>query len=85
MNGPADILIPVSHLNAYVYCPRRFYIENTLGMFEDNRHTIEGRSRHRVVDSRDVRPKKKEDAVHRRSIAFSSRGLGISGDRKSVV
>ncbi len=79
MNTTSDAFIPVSHLNAYVYCPRRFYLENNLGMFEDNPHTIEGRSKHRTVDGKDVRPAKKEDAIHRRSVAFSSPGLGISG------
>ncbi|MBF0550812.1 MAG: CRISPR-associated endonuclease Cas1 [Deltaproteobacteria bacterium] len=73
--------IPVSYLNAYVYCPRRFYLERVLGMFEDNAHTIEGRSRHRVVDMRDreARPVKKEEVIHRRSVSFSSERLGIIG------
>lgn len=79
MTATNNSLIPVSHLNAYVYCPRRFYLENNMGMFEDNPHTIEGRSKHRVVDGKDVRPAKKDDAIHRRSVAFSSLQLGISG------
>ena len=75
------ILIPISYLNAYVYCPRRFYLEHVRGMFEDNVHTIEGRSRHRVVDmrGRQARPTKKEDVIHRRSVSFSSDKLGIIG------
>ena len=74
-------LIPVSYLNAYVYCPRRFFLEYVRGMFEDNMHTIEGRSRHRVVDMRDkeARPERKLDVIHRRSVAFSSNKLGITG------
>jgi len=74
-------LIPVSYLNAYVYCPRRFFLEYVRGMFEDNMHTIEGRSRHRVVDlrEREARPEKKLDVIHRRSVSFSSDSLGITG------
>jgi CRISPR-associated protein Cas1 len=74
-------LIPVSFLNAFVYCPRRFYLEYVRGMFEDNAHTIEGRSRHHVVDMRgkEARPGIKEDVIHRRSVSFSSVGLGIIG------
>ncbi len=74
-------LIPVSYLNAYVYCPRRFFLEYNLGMFEDNEHTVEGRSLHRVVDAKgkEARSSKKEDMVHRRSVSFSSEQLGIIG------
>jgi CRISPR-associated protein Cas1 len=73
--------IPLSYLNAYVYCPRRFYLEHVRGMFEDNVHTIEGRSRHRVVDmrGREARPAKKDEVIHRRSVSFSSGKLGITG------
>jgi CRISPR-associated protein Cas1 len=73
--------IPVSYLNAYVYCPRRFYLEHVRGMFEDNIHTIEGRSRHHVVDMRgkEARPAKKAEVIHRRSVSFSSDRLGITG------
>ena len=50
-------------------------------MFEDNAHTIEGRSRHRIVDMRgkEAKPSKKQDSIHRRSVSFSSRKLGITG------
>ena len=80
MNEAANY-IPVSYLNAYVYCPRRFYLEHVRGMFEDNVHTIEGRSRHRVVDlrGREARPTKKDEVIHRRSVSFSSDSLGITG------
>ncbi|QTA81097.1 CRISPR-associated protein [Desulfonema limicola] len=73
-------MIPVSYLNAYVYCPRRFFLEHNQGMFEDNAHTVEGRSLHRVVDGKDpARASKKGDAIHRRSVSFSSMSLGITG------
>lgn len=83
-SGPSQTteMIPVSYLNAYVYCPRRFFLEHNRGMFEDNVHTIEGRSLHRVVDGKNgsaAKASKKRDAVHRRSVSFSSSSLGITG------
>ncbi|MDX9819280.1 MAG: CRISPR-associated endonuclease Cas1 [Desulfococcus multivorans] len=73
-------LIPVSYLNAYVYCPRRFFLEHNRGMFEDNTHTVEGRTLHRVVDGRHAaRPEKKGDLIHRHSVSLSSMRLGIAG------
>ncbi len=80
MEPPA--LIPVSYLNAFVYCPRRFFLEHNRGMFEDNVHTVEGRSMHRVVDGKPgtaAKEARKGDVVHRRSVAFSSTRLGIAG------
>lgn len=52
MNTSINDYIPVSYLNAYVYCPRRFFLEYVRGMFEDNAHTVDGRSSHHVVDLR---------------------------------
>lgn len=74
-------LIPISYLNAYVYCPRRFYLEFVRGMFEDNLHTEEGRSRHEIVDARgkEGRAVKKEEYIHRRSVMWKSDRLGITG------
>lgn len=74
-------LVPISYLNAYVYCPRRFYLEFVRGMFEDNLYTAEGRQSHAGVDNkgREPRPKKKEGAIHRRSVMWSSERLGITG------
>lgn len=73
-------LIPVSHLNAYVYCSRRFFLEHNRGMFEDNVHTVEGRNAHRHVDGKDGRnalPERKTDIIHRHSVTLSSEVLGI--------
>lgn len=74
-------LIPVSFLNAYIYCPRRFFLEFNMGLFEDNFHTIEGRRLHRTVDDdhRPAHPDKKADVIHRRSVQFSSAKLGVIG------
>ncbi|KPA14435.1 CRISPR-associated protein Cas1/Cas4 [Candidatus Magnetomorum sp. HK-1] len=74
-------LIPISYLNAYVYCPRRFYLEYVRGLFEDNIHTIEGRKKHQRVDGKGKEGKaiKKDVWIHRRSVVFSDNGLGITG------
>ena len=74
-------LIPVSYLNAYVYCPRRFYLEYVRGLFEDNEHTIEGRAKHHRVDAKGKEGKavKKDIWIHRRSVVFSDDQLGITG------
>lgn len=73
--------IPISYLNAYVYCARRFYLEYVRGLFEDNVHTEEGRKRHETVDAegKEARPLKKEDFIHRRSVMWRSDRLGIIG------
>jgi CRISPR-associated exonuclease Cas4 len=43
-------LIPISHLNAYVYCPRRFYYEFVLGEMVVNEHVLEGQQLHEHAD-----------------------------------
>jgi len=73
------IFIPISYLNAYIYCPRRFFLEFNRGMFEDNQHTVEGRTKHKLLDTGNARPRKKEDYIHRRSVWLSSEKLSIIG------
>jgi len=41
-------------LNAWEYCPRRFYLEYQLGEMEDNEHII-GRYLHRNIDEEGIR------------------------------
>jgi CRISPR-associated exonuclease Cas4 len=45
-----NTLIPISHLNAYAYCPRRFYYEFVLGEMVVNEHVLEGQQLHERVD-----------------------------------
>lgn len=45
-----DDYLPLAYLNAWEYCPRRFYLEYELGEMVDNEHVILGRHLHRVVD-----------------------------------
>lgn len=42
--------IPISYLNAYAYCPRRFYYEFTLGEMLVNEHVLAGTQLHERVD-----------------------------------
>jgi len=42
--------LPLAYLNAWEYCPRRFYLEYQLGETGDNEHIIMGRHLHRNVD-----------------------------------
>lgn len=42
--------IPFSFLNAYAYCPRRFYYEFTLGEMSINEHVFEGQQLHEHID-----------------------------------
>ncbi|MEA5472498.1 CRISPR-associated protein Cas4 [Spirulina sp. 06S082] len=45
-----DHYLPLSYLNAWEYCPRRFYWEYVVGEMADNEHIILGRHLHRNID-----------------------------------
>ena len=42
--------LPLAYLNAWEYCPRRFYLEYQLGEMADNEHILMGRHLHRNID-----------------------------------
>src|SRR5947207_9154955 len=42
--------IPISQINAYAYCPRRFYYEFVLGEMVENEFVLEGKQLHELVD-----------------------------------
>jgi CRISPR-associated exonuclease Cas4 len=44
------LMLPLAQLNAYAYCPRRFYYEFVLGEMVVNEHVLEGRQLHERVD-----------------------------------
>src|SRR5690554_4645204 len=50
MNEIQSELIPARGVNAFVFCPRLFWLEYVVGEFADNEHTVEGRSVHNRVD-----------------------------------
>lgn len=45
-------LIPLSMLNAFVYCPRRFFYEYIEGSMIYNADVEEGRIKHEKLDAR---------------------------------
>jgi CRISPR-associated protein Cas1 len=72
-------LIPVSLLNALLYCPRRFYYEFVEGLMLANEHVEEGRQRHlRVADPALAgRPRKTEEGRETRSVQAADEALGL--------
>jgi len=41
--------LPLAYLNAWEYCPRRFYLEYVLGEMEENEHIILGQHLHQII------------------------------------
>ena len=70
----ADDYLPLAYLNAWEYCPRRFYLEYVLGEMEDNEHIILGRHLHRNVD-REGTSQEGETTIHNHQWVWSDRLL----------
>jgi len=68
---PIDSL-PLSALNALIYCPRRFYYEYVLGEMEVNAHVMDGRYAHQRVDTGE-RTHNEEGITLRRLYVWSER------------
>ncbi len=69
--------LPISMLNALVYCPRRFMYEFARGEMAVNEHVLEGRVRHQTVDAGGSRTD--DETLTRRSVYVFSTRLRISG------
>ncbi|NET91643.1 MAG: CRISPR-associated protein Cas4 [Kamptonema sp. SIO1D9] len=69
--------IPLAYLNAWEYCPRRFYWEYVLGEMTDNEHIIRGRHLHRNINEEGERWEG-NTLIHRQQWVWSDR-LGIKG------
>uniref|UniRef100_B8HXC8 CRISPR-associated exonuclease Cas4 n=1 Tax=Cyanothece sp. (strain PCC 7425 / ATCC 29141) TaxID=395961 RepID=B8HXC8_CYAP4 len=69
--------LPLAYLNAWEYCPRRFYLEYVLGEMEDNEHIILGRHLHRNIDREGVY-QEDEVTLHQHQWVWSER-LRIAG------
>lgn len=76
----------------FAYCPRRFHLMYAEGRWEDNHHTIEGKTAHRRVDRIDqLLPESRADETPEadpegeappeiaRSVSLGSEALGIMG------
>ena len=69
--------LPLSYLNAWEYCPRRFYLEYELGEMKLNEHIVMGTHLHRNVDEEKVRIEG-ETTIYQQQWVWSTR-LSISG------
>ncbi|MGI0485893.1 CRISPR-associated protein Cas4 [Pantanalinema rosaneae CENA516] len=69
--------LPLAYLNAWEYCPRRFYLEYVLGEMEDNEHIILGRHLHRHINEEAVL-QEEEILIHQQQWVWSDRLL-VSG------
>lgn len=69
--------IPISHLNAYAYCPRRFYYEFALGEMIVNEHVLEGQQLHERVDATGSRAR--DEKVQLRRVYVCAPRLGLVG------
>lgn len=69
--------LPLAYLNAFEYCPRRFYWEYVLGEMADNEHIIIGRHLHRNINEEST-IQEGEMLIHRQQWVWSDRAL-VSG------
>ena len=69
--------LPLSYLNAWEYCHRRFYLEYELGEMKINEHIVMGTHLHRNVDEETVR-REGETTIYQQQWVWSDR-LQISG------
>jgi CRISPR-associated exonuclease Cas4 len=69
--------IPISFLNAYAYCPRRFYYEFTQAEMLVNEHVLGGTQLHERVDTRGQSVR--GDALQVRRLYLCAPQLGVSG------
>jgi CRISPR-associated exonuclease Cas4 len=69
--------LQLAFLNAWEYCPRRFYLEYELGEMEDNEHIILGRHIHKNINEEKIL---QEDGIitYQQQWVWSER-LGVSG------
>lgn len=72
-----DDYLPLAYLNAFEYCPRRFYWEYILGEKSDNEHIIMGRHLHRNINQEGVICEG-EKTIHRQQWVWSDK-LKVKG------
>ena len=70
--------IPLSQINTYVFCPRRFYYESVEGHQVVNDHIEEGKIKHEQVHTAVTDRKKGDKTISRRQY-LASDTLGVSG------
>jgi CRISPR-associated exonuclease Cas4 len=72
-----ETYLPLAYLNAWEYCPRRFYLEYVLGEMADNEHIITGRHLHRNINEDKV-IREGDTIIHQQQWVWSDR-LQVSG------
>ena len=72
-----DNYLPLAYLNAWEYCPRRFYLEYELGEMQDNEHIILGRHLHENINQEGT-TQEGDILIHRQQWVWSDR-LKVSG------
>lgn len=71
-----DDYLPISMLNAFTYCPRRFYYEHVLGEMLVNAHVLEGQIRHERTHT---------SGVERQDDLTIRRGVRVYSDRWQLI
>ena len=74
----SETYIPLSQINTYVFCPRRFYYESVEGHQVINEHIEEGKIKHENVHT-PVTDRQKGDKTVSRRQHLASDVLGVSG------
>ena len=74
----SETYIPLSQINTYVFCPRRFYYESVEGHQVVNDHVEEGKIKHEHVHTAVTDRKKGNKTISRRQY-LASDTLGVSG------
>lgn len=70
-------MIPISYLNTYIYCKRRFYYEFVLGEEKINFHVLQGTIKHNKVHKKSKTSNR--EIIHNKRVFLYSEKLGISG------
>ena len=74
----SETYIPLSQINTYVFCPRRFYYESVEGHQVINEHVEEGKIKHTRVD-KEVKDRNERGVKVSRRQYLASDILGVSG------
>ena len=77
-----ELVIPISAIEHFVYCPRQCALIHCDGVWTDNAHTVRGTRAHRRVDS--GRSRRERQKLVLRGIPLWSERMGLSGRADAV-
>ncbi len=75
--------LPARMINAYVFCPRSFYLEHVEGVFLDNEFTLDGKQVHRRVDEEAGTLPEAEEIEP--GASFKARAKLLASDRYGII